>query len=110
MKHELGTVIARRDYFSAREESAIPVVRLEIGMPAKSPHAEDEYMCSFRLKVPGSERTETVYGIDELQALQLALGDAEAKLRALSSSADMHLHWAGGEDGDLGIRIPAFSN
>jgi hypothetical protein len=110
MKHELGTVIARRDYFSARNESATPIVELEIGMPAKSPHADDEYMCSFRLKAPGSERTETVYGMDELQALQLALGYAEAKLKALSSSADLHLHWVGGKDGDLGIRIPAFSN
>jgi|HubBroStandDraft_6_1064221.scaffolds.fasta_scaffold00208_21 hypothetical protein len=110
MKHELGTVIARRDYFSARNESAASIVKLEIGMPAKSPHADDEYMCSFRLKAPGSECTETVYGTDELQALQLALGYAEAKLRAFSNSADFHLHWAGGEDGDLGIRIPAFSN
>ncbi len=77
-------------------------------MPAKSPHADDGYMCSFRLTTPGSERTETVYGIDELQALQLALGDVEAKLKALSSSANLHLHWVGGEDGDMGIRIPTF--
>ena len=110
MEHELGTLIARRSYFSASDKTCAPVVELEVGAPARSPHREDEFMCSFRLKSRGSERVKTAYGIDELQALQLALGDAEATLRRLSRSLDSQLRWAGDENGDLGIRIPNFSD
>jgi hypothetical protein len=108
MKHELGTVIARRDYFSAERQNSAPSVVVEIGAPAKSPHADGEYMCSFRIKSSRSEHSQTIYGIDELQALQLALGHAEAHLRRLSSSEGLDLHWVGGVEGDLGIRIPEY--
>jgi hypothetical protein len=40
MKHELGAVIARRNYFSKREKSSAPVVSVEIGAPVKSLHGE----------------------------------------------------------------------
>ena len=63
-------------------------------------------MCSLRLKSTNWERAETVYGFDELQALLLALGYLEAILKRLDSSGN--LRWAGGEAGDLGIRIPTF--
>jgi hypothetical protein len=109
MKHELGTVIARRDYFPTRTQSPAPFVTVEIGAPVKSTHADGEYMCSFRIKSPHSEHSQTIYGIDELQALQLALGHIEAHLRSLSSSENLGLHWVGGEEGDLGIRIPEYS-
>jgi hypothetical protein len=106
MKHELGTVIARREYFSARNQSSTPFVIVEIGAPAKSPYADGEYMCSLRIRSSRAEHDQTIYGIDELQALQLALGHVEAHLRRLSSSEGLSLHWVGGEEGDLGIRIP----
>jgi|GEM_PF-4498589 len=109
MKHELGTIIARRDYFSAGTEGSTPVAAIEIDAPAKSSAADGEYMCSFRIESFGSERCQTIYGVDELQALQLALGQVEAELLRLSSSKGLGLHWVGGEDGDLGIRIPDYS-
>ena len=64
-------------------------------------------MCSFRLKSAEVDVVETVYGIDELQALQLALGYLAAKLQTLRKSG-LQLRWVGGDDGDLGIRIPTF--
>jgi len=108
MKQELGTVIARRRYFKAGDERQLPLVEVEIGAPAKSPHSKDEFLCSLRVTLADSERTEIVYGIDELQALLLALGYLEAILRRLDCSSD--LRWVGDENGDLGIRIPNFAS
>src|SRR5438067_12043365 len=100
MKHELGNVIAERAYFRAGDNAQTPVVQVEIGMPGRSPHAEGEYMCSYRVKSPTSELTDTAYGIDALQALQLALGAVEARLRNLSRSSELALRWSGDENGD----------
>jgi hypothetical protein len=109
MQPELGLLIARRNYFSTHDVSRATIVEVEIAAPAKSPHAEDEFMCSFRLKSPISDRTETVYGVDALQALLLALGYLEAILHRLQSSSGLSLSWVGGEAQDFGIRIPKFS-
>lgn len=106
MVQELGTIIARRAYFGAKTEDAPPVVEVEIGKPLPSPHAADEFMCSFRIRSDGTDRTETVFGIDELQALQLALGYLKAKLRKLSEASYPNLHWVGDQGADFGIRIP----
>lgn len=107
MKQELSNVIARRKYFRVGDESRTPIVEVEIGKPEKSPQSNEEFLCSIRVKLPNSEQTETVYGIDELQTLQLALGHLGALLLRLDNSSD--LRWVGDETGDLGIRIPEFS-
>lgn len=110
MKPELGPVIAYRKYFSRRDASRATLIEVEIAAPAESPHREDEFMCSFRVKWSTSDRVETVYGIDTLQALLLALGYLETILRGLESSLDLSLCWTGGEAQDFGIRIPNFSD
>jgi hypothetical protein len=99
-------IIARRKYLRGGSEQQLPPIEVEIGAPVKSPYSGDEFMCSLRLKSANWERVETVYGFDELQALLLALGYLEAILKRLDSSGN--LRWAGGETGDLGIRIPTF--
>ncbi len=112
MSKELQKIIARRYYFSAEDETRVPALEVELGAPLPSPHAADEFMCSFLVRLRGAgeiqEKSETVYGIDELQALQLALGHLEATLVRLSRSLGLRLRWMGDEDGDLGIRIPRF--
>lgn len=109
MKRDLGPVIAHRTYFNSQDLSGGPVVEVELLAPSKSPHAEDEFMCSFRVKSPTFDQTKTVYGTDQLHALLLALGYLEAILHKLADSADLSLSWIGGEARDLGIRIPQFS-
>jgi hypothetical protein len=105
---QLETVMARRQYFDANDEGKTPIVEVEIGIPLPSPHAPNEFMCSFRIRTAGEGKIETVYGVDELQALQLALGYLAATLRRLSGTLGMKLHWIGDENGDLGIGIPSF--
>ncbi len=108
MKPESPPVIARRSYFSAPDVERVKVVEIEIFAPTKSPHREDEFMCSFRVKSPISDRTETVYGIDPLQAVLLALGYLEFILHSVESTSGMSLAWDGGAHQDFGIRIPKF--
>ena len=101
--------MASRRYFSALDISRAAVVEVEIAAPAKSPHSEQEFMCSFRMTSSTSVRTETVYGVDALQALLFALGYLEAILPQMESSLALSLCWVGGEAQDFGIRIPKFS-
>ena len=108
MKQKLDSVIARRRYMCGLDDNRTQFVEVEVSAPRKSLEADEEFQCSFRVAWPGSEHTETVYGIDELQALQLALGYLEGTLRNLSRSSGLALRWAGGEGGDFGIRIPQF--
>jgi len=106
MAEELGPTIARRSFFRAGDESRTPVVEVEVCVPLPSPHMAGEWMCSFRIKAEGSVRNEVVFGIDELQALQLALAYLRAKLRQINEASGSQLRWLGDENGDLGIRLP----
>jgi hypothetical protein len=60
----------------------------------------------FQNKARESEQTYTLFGVDELQALQLALGFAADRLRQMNLSLSLDLKWEGDENGDLGIHIP----
>jgi hypothetical protein len=108
MAEELGITIARRSFFRRDDESQTPVVEVEVCAPLPSPHLAREHMCSFRIKSGGLMRTETVFGIDELQALQLALGYLRAKLQKINQASGSQLRWLGDENSDLGIRLPEF--
>jgi len=109
MKKQFGTVIAARTYIVGTTSTQARAVHVEIAAPAKSPHAEHAFSCAFRVKSSGHNRIETVYGIDALHALLLALGYLEAILHRLRVPGGVSLHWAGGEDEHFGIRIPDFS-
>jgi hypothetical protein len=102
MREELGVVIARRSYFGAADQTKVEV---ELCAPVPSPHAPDEFMCSFRIRICDSEKSRTVFGIDELQVLQLALGQIHGELLRLNEKRGLQLRWVGDEQGDLGIRI-----
>jgi len=109
MKHKFGPVIAYRRYFVSGDADGATLVEVAVAAPVKSPHREDEFMCSFRVRSPASEQIETVYGIDALQALLLALGQIEASLHSIDRSSVPALRWVGGDAHDFGIRIPSFS-
>lgn len=109
MENESKNMFVRRKYFAADRDEASPYAEAEVEPPTKSPDGID-FMCRIHLRWPGSDESETVYGVDELQALELALGNLKAMLRRLEGSADVKLKWEGGEAGDLGIQIPDFSD
>lgn len=108
MNDESGTTIARRSFFFVNDERQTAVVEVDICKPLPSPHRTEEYMCSFRIRSEGSVKTETVFGVDELQALQLALAYLKAKLQEVNEASGSRLRWLGDEKGDLGIGLPEF--
>jgi hypothetical protein len=96
--------VGQREVAVLREEQ----VEVELFAPMQSPHREEEFMCSFCIKSLQGEEFKTTFGIDELQALQLALGHIQARLQVLNESSRLQLRWAGDDRGDLGIRIPVY--
>jgi Domain of unknown function (DUF6968) len=83
---EFGPVIACRRYLSACETTQAAVVEVEIAAPVESSDAPDEFMGSFRVKTPTTNRVATVHGIDGLQSLLLALAYLETILREFEAS------------------------
>lgn len=109
MRRDIGALIATREYFRVGDERRSPVVEVAVAAPVRSMDSpQDEFSCSFRIRLGGAERTETVYGIDPLQALVLALGYLRVSLARLEGFSE--LRWAGGASGDSGIQIPAFGD
>jgi uncharacterized protein DUF6968 len=54
---------------------------------------------------PESEEVRTAFGLDEFQALQLALRNIHVSLRILKDASELELRWIGDEHGDLGMLI-----
>lgn len=103
MTEKVGKLIARRVYSSAVNTAA--KIQVELFAPLQSPHRQDESMCSFRIISPESEEVKTTFGLDEFQALQLALRNIHVRLRILNDASGLQLRWIGDEHGDLGMLI-----
>ena len=108
MIDEPGKTIARRSFYQVGDEAKTPIVQVEICTPSPSPHLAGEFMCSYRISSKGATKTETFYGVDELQALQLALADLKAKLERLNKASGYQFRWLEVESSDLGLRVPEF--
>ena len=106
MNKTIDVIIARRSYFEVGGKNESPVLQAELGAPVLSRSEPEEYMCSFRITSSESEHIETAYGIDELQALQLALRGLKVSLQLFSDSSRNGIRWAGSKIADIGIGLP----
>ncbi|MFF3069456.1 DUF6968 family protein [Kitasatospora sp. NPDC057904] len=73
-EYELGQVIARRELvFTAPDGTQAPVL-VAVGAPCRDPEGPDWY-CPYRITGhPGvADRVTAIFGVDSVQALQLAL-------------------------------------
>jgi hypothetical protein len=66
-------VIAERQLTFKDESSTSKDVRVVLGRPTKSNDME-EYSCEVQILGLGDEKVRRIYGIDSMQALQLAIG------------------------------------
>jgi hypothetical protein len=101
---QLTEVIARRKYFSPTEETLVAVVEIEKPKPVAD--VSDEFVCQFRIRRPNSEIVRSTHGIDELQALLLALSYIKSEMNILKTSIGAELRWLGGDVGEIGIEVP----
>ena len=68
-------------------------VKVALSRPMKSAN-EAEYACSVQILGLGDEKTRSIYGVDSMQALQLALRFASQMLE----DHRKNLRWLGNED------------
>jgi len=102
MKIDLGEIIATRKLRLKNDLTGDPVVEVLLGRPRKAPKSSD--MCvPYAIRYSHVEKSQYAIGIDEFQALQLALGILDAELVAFQRQLGVELVWEGGKEGDLGF-------
>lgn len=75
---------------------------LTIGKPRRDPRPGGDWMCSVLIEGIPKERRRRIYGIDAVQALQLAMVYARGEL----DGSGLRLRWLDGEPGDVGLPLP----
>ncbi|MFD7597433.1 DUF6968 family protein [Kitasatospora sp. NPDC059812] len=100
-EYELGQVIASRELVLTAPDGTQSPVLLEVGLPCRDPEGPDWY-CPCRITGhPGvGDRVTAIFGVDSLQALQLALTRFPGELSGLNDAAG--LTFLGGRDLMLG--------
>lgn len=94
-------VIAVREYELDGQDGA---VRVELDRPMAATGHPD-FRCTFRISGLSRERASHAYGVDAVQAINLALIKIHAILSSSGEYQQGRLTWLGGEDGDLGLPI-----
>jgi hypothetical protein len=72
-------------------------VKVRFGKPV--PHPKGDWMCPFQITGAGDGCTEEIFGIDAVQALQLAMFAAGAKLERIRENVKLSFL----DDDDLGF-------
>jgi len=94
-------VIAERRLTAVRPAAKPVLVTVQVGCPARAASpAEGDWYCSIRIKGFGRTRTQSFFGVDQLQALQFALGILEREVQAFVGNAQ--ITWLG--QSDLGLK------
>ena len=99
---DVGVVIATRRYFLMGKQDNQPEVVVKIGMPQPFSNSAD-FFCPVQLTVRGINKLSYGAGVDEVQALRLALKLIAAELEILNCEYQKKLRWIGDENGDLGF-------
>lgn len=98
-------IIAHRRYFS--DSDNVTVAEIEIEAPEPVPDITDEFICRFTIRKQNSKAVvHSTRGIDEIQALLLALVYIRGDMTLFNDSLKGKLRWTGGRDGEVGIELP----
>src|SRR3954469_1527244 len=100
MTKELGEVTATRHFYLADNPKATILIRL--GRPQPTPNQND-FFCTLQVTGIGDEGVDAIYGVDEFQALQLAMHYAGETLVRLNKRNGLRLRWEGDEAGGFGF-------
>ncbi|QEX16474.1 hypothetical protein FRZ44_17680 [Hypericibacter terrae] len=85
-------------------ESRAPVV-IQVGCPEKRPNGHD-YYCAYRVLGLGNDRVRSASGVDQMQALLLALRKMGAELYSCGEYKTGKLYWLEMGNKDLGLPTP----
>ncbi len=99
----LEDVIARRELILAADDMERRIHVL-FARPRKDPRLGQDYICEWQAPELTAGRTYTAYGIDEVQALELALQMAGMTLQTCQEAREGRLFWL--ERGQLDLGFP----
>jgi hypothetical protein len=86
-------IVAERFLAFQDDSTEAKEVRIILGKPVES-HGKAEYACQVQIVGLSDEKVRTIYGVDSIQALQLALKFASQMLENYRPK----LRWLGNED------------
>jgi len=92
-------VIARRELAALGRDGERRAVEVRFGKPTPSGRLGGEWGCPVQIIGLGPERIKDAFGVDSVQAIQLALRLATVDLHSLASANALRLEWLGGEIG-----------
>jgi hypothetical protein len=84
-------------------------IQVILGRPQREFNAAgyDSVLCPYQIRGIGNEKVRFASGIDDFQALQLAMEIIGSELYfKLNPRYGGTLNWEGGKDGDLGFPVP----
>jgi len=91
-RFDANNVIAGRILYLTKPDGSESEVRVSVGMPQPFEDLRD-YWVPYRISGSGIEKEFYAGGIDEIQALQLALVSIGSELQALSRKLGGRLKW-----------------
>jgi len=97
----IGEVIAIRQLKLTGEPDREALVK--IGKPERSEH--DDYCCRVQVTGIGNEQVHGIFGIDSVQALELAMRFLGAELQRLNTQHQGRLRWGDAPKGWFGFPI-----
>ena len=97
----LGEVIATRQLKLYGEPEKDVVVK--IGKPEQSEH--HDYCCRIQVTGVGNERVHGIYGVDSVQAIELAMRFLGSELQRLNTQHEGRLRWGDAPKGWFGFPI-----
>jgi hypothetical protein len=104
---EISEVIAQRCL--SLEDQPDTNIRILLGKPqhVASPSNDDFVLCPYQIVGIGDEKVRSAGGVDEVQALQLAMEMIGSELYfKLNRNYGGKLRWEAGKEGDLGFPVP----
>ena len=97
----IGEVIATRQLCLMDESNR--EISVKIGKPQLSEH--NDYFCPIQVTGIGEERVHGVYGVDSVQALELAMRYLGSELQRLNTQHQGRIRWGDAPKGWFGFPI-----
>lgn len=98
----MDTVIAERELEARnRRTGESRAVTVRIGQPRPDPEPGGDWACATQIEGLGDDAVTDAYGVDSMQALQLAMQLLAIRLK--NDAPELQLTWLGAND--LGFRL-----
>ncbi|MGY0486929.1 DUF6968 family protein [Streptomyces sp. WG-D5] len=89
----LGEIMASRTIDAVYPDGRRVAFRVQVGQPRPPTGQEEPWGCPCRIEGLDDSRARTIYGVDSLQALTLALEFLRRVLTAAASDDALTFHW-----------------